>query len=109
MPRADQGQAGGAVAIGRGGGLMKTTPPCVGKWFLFDSTDPNDHRDARLLCAACPEILPCSQLLADVKAEAGQSGGPVGTWAGQLLRVKGGREVRNAETLAAEDAAYSID
>lgn len=50
---------------------------CVGKWWLFDSTNPSDHLEARELCAGCPMRLECSQTVATTQ-------GAEGTWAGRL-------------------------
>lgn len=85
-------------------------PPCTGQHKLFDSTDANDHARAKAMCLnSCAFLDWCRSRLTDAQAKAIKDGGPTGTWAGQLLRVNGGREVRSAETLAAEDAAYSIE
>lgn len=62
---------------------------CVGQSSLFDSTEPADHRVAKQICLRdCPMLNACRQeLRAAQQAEAGSgaSGGPRGTWAGQLM------------------------
>lgn len=63
------------------------TPPCAGRWELFDSIDHADHRRARALCGICPMRATC---LAELEAatEASHCGikyGPRGTWAGLLV------------------------
>jgi hypothetical protein len=64
---------------------------CVGKWWLFDSTDPADHREAAELCAECPVRAACAEFL---QGERGRLGVPTGTWAGRLVGVKGRHEPR---------------
>lgn len=65
---------------------------CVGRWELFDSTDPNDHREAAALCRECPMLLTCRKLLEEASLSPfARYGGPQGTWAGQLLRATTGK------------------
>lgn len=64
-------------------------PPCAGKWWLFDSTDITDHKDAAALCDACPMFDACERLLAEELTHKYSGGGPRGTWAGRLIRPKG--------------------
>lgn len=59
--------------------------PCYGKWELFDSTDPADHQVAKAICATCPLLVGCMELLAETQRTASTAGGPEGTWAGQYL------------------------
>jgi hypothetical protein len=63
--------------------------PCVGQHWLFDSTDPEIHKQAKELCADCPALLACQDLLIDVqqvaKTMCTAGGGPMGTWAGRLV------------------------
>lgn len=61
---------------------------CYGQSPLFDSTVPEDHLAAATICATCPVIDACRLRLAETLAAAKSGGGPVGTWAGELL---GGR------------------
>lgn len=64
---------------------MHTTPPCVGRHDLFDSTSRIDHALARQLCAACPVIEACEERYEQALAASGlKSEGPEGTWAGRL-------------------------
>lgn len=61
---------------------------CRGKHELFDSTWEPDHREAAELCAQCPAIGACGELLVESsqKAYGGGKGGYIqGTWAGQLF------------------------
>jgi len=57
---------------------------CAGRWRLFDSTELHAHRVARKICADCPAIDGCRELLqAALAAPCVQAGsGPIGTWAG---------------------------
>lgn len=64
-----------------------TTPPCAGRWKLFDSTDPHDHQTAAAICATCPMIEACRTQLAATRADAHGHYGPQGTWAGQLVNT----------------------
>lgn len=63
------------------------TVPCAGKWALFDSTNPDDHREAAAICATCPaaQVTACRASLAATKLAAIPDGGPVGTWGGLLV------------------------
>lgn len=64
-------------------------PPCVGLWWLFDSTEQADHRRAADLCATCPRLDACrNQLAAELDMShtmRAAGGGPRGTWAGELV------------------------
>ena len=64
-----------------------TRPPCAGRHELFDSTTPEDHAAAAALCAGCPIVDKCRDLLAEAKTMHGYNHlfGPRGTWAGELL------------------------
>lgn len=55
---------------------------CVGQWALFDSTEREDHAEARALCLQCPVALACQQLVHQLARTPGRH--PVGTWAGAL-------------------------
>jgi hypothetical protein len=63
--------------------------PCIGRWWLFDSTWPADHREAKKLCDTCPALIACRALLREEQAIAKTlllaGGGPRGTWAGRLV------------------------
>jgi hypothetical protein len=66
--------------------------PCVGRWWLFESTDYWDHQEAAAECARCPAIEACGALLREVQADISPAmraagGGASGTWAGQLVTV----------------------
>lgn len=74
---------------------------CVDRPLLFDSTDLNDHTEAKALCDACPIAVACERHLADHLAAGGN---PEGTWAGHLFHSP-----HTAARVAAEDAAYSIE
>lgn len=63
---------------------MQPAGLCRDRSDLFDSTDPDDHADAKALCAACPVLVACARALAEART-AGAYACPVGTWAGQLL------------------------
>lgn len=60
-----------------------TPTPCYGKWDLFDSTDPADHREAKALCDTCPTLAACQKLLDDLLRSHNSVAGPEGTWAGR--------------------------
>ena len=68
-------------------------PSCAGESWLFDSTDPFDHREARSLCTTCPIWGQCLDLaLTIARTNAHRSSayrGPDGTWAGLLWRNGG--------------------
>lgn len=87
---------------------------CVGRHALFDSTRPEDHNEARAICATCPVIDACRQRLADMKAIAAYYTQPEGTWAGELYLSGDNRnQIRRAAKearsvrIAREDAAFS--
>ncbi len=62
------------------------TSPCAGQSRLFDSTLLTDHMEAAKLCATCPMIAECQERLEECASSwEGRSGGPEGTWAGQLI------------------------
>lgn len=70
------------------------TTPCAGQWVLFDATDPESHREARALCATCPQMLACAITAKELSDKEG-------TWAGKLYGDIGPlRRVR-------EDAAWT--
>ena len=72
--------------------MNDTPPPCYGLSWLFDATDARSHAEARAICAACPVINACRNLLRHTQATqlvAGPNGGPEGTWAGVLIKSKG--------------------
>lgn len=85
-PRAARQPASGSVT------------PCYGMWQLFDATDWASHQEARNLCAQCPIIAACAQLLNDVIRESGSHGAPDGTWAGRGFSIGKavGRSTRGA-------------
>lgn len=58
---------------------------CVGRWWLFDSIDPDDHAEAAKECAICPVRDSCLQVLQEVAGGGPRASGPVGTWAGLLV------------------------
>lgn len=62
---------------------------CIGQHWLFDSTDPEIHKQAAELCAECDALDACRDLLIDVqkvaKTMCTAGGGPMGTWAGRLV------------------------
>ena len=67
---------------------------CRGQHRIFDSLAPADHEIAAAICAWCPVRLRCATLVRDVQRKAtaaASGGGPVGTWAGELIGSKGGR------------------
>ena len=70
---------------------------CVGKSWLFDSTDIRDHEQAAKLCAACPVREWCREQAAALSQ-------PVGTWAG----VRYGATTLSSR-MAIEDAMFSDD
>lgn len=85
---------------------MTTTQPttgldgalCVGRWWLFESTDWDEHLEAAAECAKCPALEACHALLLEVQesispAMRASGGGCSGTWAGVLV----GKTIRRAE------------
>jgi hypothetical protein len=88
---------------------MSVVPPCAGKWALFDSTDPADHIEAALLCAACPMRAECGQRLESARNKSHRpihDYGPQGTWAGRLIGA--GPRV-SVERARAEAAMFTDD
>lgn len=64
--------------------------PCVGRSWLWDSTDFWEHQEAAAKCHECPAIDACRRLLAEVQADVSPAmraagGGATGTWAGELV------------------------
>lgn len=63
--------------------------PCVGHPLLWESVTIEDHRQAAELCAACPALNACRELLREELAIShtmrAAGGGPRGTWAGKLI------------------------
>lgn len=84
--------------------LRDTTPPCAGRWDLFDSTDRRVHEEAADLCATCPMQLECWDILQATQEASHVGGRPSGTWAGQLI----GGDTR-AQQFAEEDARFSVE
>lgn len=82
----------------------ETLHPCYGKSALFDSTEANDHYEARALCATCPMIDACRDLLAKAKKSSVAGGRPIGTWAGELMRTN---PKPRPEDLAEQNAAFT--
>lgn len=80
------------------------TPPCVGKWVLFDSVFIEDHEQAAALCAECPMVAECKTLLNQARTASHTGGRPSGTWAGQLI---GGDAETRAKRVAEEDARFT--
>ncbi|HEY4268034.1 MAG TPA: WhiB family transcriptional regulator, partial [Galbitalea sp.] len=85
--------------------------PCFGKWELFDSIHPDDHRRARDLCSSCPILLDCAtqaeQMMRTVRK-------PEGTWGGRLYGMtdKAWRRFSadsRAERIHRENVAYTDD
>lgn len=83
----------------------ETPPPCVGKSWLFDSTDPGCHVEAAKLCRACPMIQECRVLLAKAREASSQESGhgPQGTWAGEAV----GKATTHAQRRANEEAMFT--
>lgn len=81
-------------------------PACTGQSDLFDSTDAADHLIARELCATCPMLDRCRELLEEAREAAAtwRDSGPAGTWAGELITGP-----RNLARLADEDGRWSDD
>lgn len=72
--------------------------PCVGRSWLWDSTEIADHQEAAAECATCPAFDQCHALLLQMQTDIGQAmraagGGPTGTWAGELV----GKNERRAQ------------
>lgn len=65
---------------------MSTPPPCVPKFWLFLSTDLEDHEQAKAICATCPLTDWCEEEYRAAKRAAYSGGEPEGTWAGKLRR-----------------------
>jgi hypothetical protein len=75
---------------------------CDGKYDLFESTSPADHEAASALCLdECPLLSQCAELLQDTQRT--WPGGPRGTWAGQLLGLKGSGRSGTCPTCESED------
>ena len=92
--------------------------PCVGKWELFDSTNPSDHAEAKALCDTCPTLNWCATELEKVRRAAYPEFGPEGTWAGQLVltyseeqkrRINERKRGYRAKKAAARQAAYEAN
>lgn len=66
---------------------------CVGRWWLFDSTDLAEHAEAAAICAECPVLLACRRHVREVLAAGASVNhyGITGTWAGQLYGRVGQR------------------
>lgn len=80
------------------------TTPCTGKHELFDSRDPEDHHQARKLCASCPMVAECLDRLAAVRHDAhSEKYGPHGTWGGRLV----GAWTSSPTRRASEDAMFT--
>lgn len=61
---------------------------CVGRHELFDSAHPADHKQARAICADCPAIVACRDLLTK-PSHIDTIPMPTGTWAGKLYGKRG--------------------
>jgi hypothetical protein len=59
-------------------------PACVGEHVLFDSTDPDDHRLAKAICAECPAAAWCAERAELLKKDHAHCRPLTGTWAGRL-------------------------
>jgi hypothetical protein len=98
--------------------------PCFGQSELFDSTNAEDHRRAKLVCLGrrrpdgsqitppCPLLAACKSTLDAAREEYGVTHGPEGTWAGLLVTANGGvtedaTRNRDPARIAAEEAAYT--
>lgn len=57
-------------------------PPCTGQWLVFDSTDMQNHRAAKRLCAGCEFRAKCASV---ADGERARQGRPAGTWGGKLF------------------------
>jgi hypothetical protein len=65
---------------------------CVGRHRLFDSTNRDDHRKARAICAECPVLGWCAQRAEVLKRSRSSGVRPLtGTWAGRLYGRATGR------------------
>jgi hypothetical protein len=65
---------------------------CIGLWWLFDSTNPTDHANAKTLCAGCPMRRECAETATRFARGTGGALVIEGTWAGKLYgRPKVGR------------------
>jgi hypothetical protein len=81
--------------------------PCVGRPWLWDSTDWWDHQAAAAECHKCPAIDACRNLLAEVQGEISPAmraagGGCSGTWAGELV----GKSEPTTGPACGSDAGY---
>lgn len=86
-----------------------STPPCHGKSPLFDSTLLSDHIEAVESCTVCPIVELCQTRLEEcLSSWCGRSGGPEGTWAGQLI-IAGKVATDRIMRVAAEEKAFSED
>lgn len=81
-------------------------PLCVGRWWLFDSTDSLDHDQAAKLCRACPVRQWCDERAAVLYANRSSGCRPLtGTWAGHLY----GAPKQDPGRLAREEAMFTND
>lgn len=82
---------------------------CKGRPQLFESLDAADHEMAAAICAWCPVRVACKSLLLEVQREATaleSGGGPVGTWAGELIGSRVGRQRRALPREHGTDRGY---
>ena len=82
-----------------------TTALCVGKWWLFDSTNPADHLEARELCAVCPMRPECVRTVASIRRDPTGRSSLEGTWAGHLYGATARQRLRFEETMFTDDEA----
>lgn len=78
---------------------------CIGKWWLFDSTNPGDHLEARELCAACPMRRECQETADRFQRGPGGMSVLEGTWGGRLYGSTARARMRDEETMFTQDEA----
>lgn len=84
--------------------------PCQGMARLFESTDINDHAQARAICGTCRHRFPCHQRHDEARHAATYDGWPQGTWAGLLYDHNGQRvDVPDDDELAQARRRRELD
>lgn len=81
-----------------------TGAACIGRWWLWDSDDIHDHREAAAACQTCPHLKPCRDIVNSMNHE--RSVAPEGTWAGRLYRR---RPVGRPPYSRAEEAMFTLE